>query len=188
MIEFALRAALPLMLLLALQQLGSAGLIHGKAWLAPLLVERAWQQSLLQGGAPMRPWPWADTWPVARLVFPERNVQRLVLAGDSGSTLAFGPGHSPVSAVLGDSGESVIAGHRDTHFAFLRDVHAGERMFLQLSDGTQRHYRVAGIEVVDSSTRRLALDRSSEHPELRLITCYPFDAIAAGGPLRQSWT
>lgn len=73
-----------LLLLLVLgagQQLGAAGLIKAKAWLAPVLIERAWAQSLGLGGMPVKPWPWADTWPVARLRVPARGVQRLVLAG-----------------------------------------------------------------------------------------------------------
>ncbi len=44
-------------------------------------------------GAPVKPWPWADTHPVARLIAPAQDADVLVLAGASGRTLAFGPGH-----------------------------------------------------------------------------------------------
>ncbi len=176
------RALFPLLILFALQQLGSAGLIHAKAWMAPQLVQRAWSQTLSQGGEPVRPWPWADTWPVARLGFPERGIDQLVLAGDTGNALAFGPGYSQGSVLPGRSGETVISGHRDTHFAFLARVQLGEALLLQLPTGEVRRYRVSGIEVIDSS--REGLVRSADREQLRLVTCYPFDTLMPGGPLR----
>ena len=50
-----------------------AGYLHGKAWLGQRLLERAWVQSA-RSGADVRPWPWADTHPVARIVVPGRDV------------------------------------------------------------------------------------------------------------------
>lgn len=174
-----------LVLLLALagcQQLAAAGLVKAKAWLAPVLIERAWEQSLARAGAAVRPWPWADTWPVARLRVPALGIERLVLAGDSGNALAFGPGHASASATPGSDGLAVIGGHRDTHFAFLRGLSPGTRLLLQLPDGTWRGYRVETIEVVDASTQ--ALPRLAGEERLLLVTCFPFDALEANGPLR----
>ena len=95
-------------------ELGHGAWIHAKAWLAQLLLQRAWERTL-RGEAAAKPWPWADTWPVARLRVPAHGVDLIVLSGVSGRTLAFGPGHAPA---------------------------------------------------------------------LVLMTCYPFDALAPGGPLR----
>ena len=67
--------------------------IHAKAMLAQELLEYAWKQTQ-QGESRATPWPWADTWPVARLSVPSQNISLIVLAGDSGRTLAFGPGHN----------------------------------------------------------------------------------------------
>lgn len=170
------------LLCLALQQLASAGLIKAKAWLAPPLIERAWRQSLAVGGQPVLPWPWADTWPVARLRAPKHGVERLVLAGDSGNALAFGPGHSRASAPLGSAGLAVIGGHRDTHFAFLQQLRDGEPLQLQLPDGGWRDYRVTGSHISDAESESIALSAGTER--LLLITCYPFHALRPGGPLR----
>ncbi len=167
---------------LALQQLGSAAVIQVKAWLAPPLIERAWHRSVAAGGQPVRPWPWADTWPVARLHAPGQGVERLVLAGDSGNALAFGPGYSLASAPLGSEGLAVIGGHRDTHFAFLRRLRDGELLRLQLPDGQWRDYRVTDSRVADVRHESLALSPGAER--LLLVTCYPFDALRPGGPLR----
>ena len=177
------RQLLVLLLVLAgCQQLAAAGLIKAKAWLAPILIEQAWEKSLAQGGAPVKPWPWADTWPVARLRAPELGLERLVLAGDSGNALAFGPGHANASAQLGTEGLAVIGGHRDTHFAFLRHLSRGASLELQLPDGSWRNYLVETRDVVDASAHSLSPQAGDER--LLLVTCYPFDALQANGPLR----
>ena len=176
------RIVLSLLLLVGAQQLGSAGLTHAKAWLAPKLIERAWQQTLAAGTAGVKPWPWADTWPVARLEVPSLGVDQFVLAGDSGNALAFSPGHAVASAPLGSVGRAVVGGHRDTHFAFLEDLSPGVRLTLELPGGLLRRYRVDAFSVVDTSRQRL--DNTADVDELLLVTCYPFDAIDSGGPLR----
>jgi sortase A len=170
------------LLLLALQQIAGAGLVQAKAWLAPVLIERAWQRSLALGGEPVRPWPWADTWPVARLQAPALGRDVFVLYGDSGNALAFGPGHSMGSAPLGSAGRAVIGGHRDTHFAFLRSLAVGERLRLQLPDTQWREYRVYGTSIANADREPLQAPMSGER--LTLVTCYPFDAVRPGGPLR----
>ncbi len=177
------RSPLLLLLLLAgLQQLAGAGLIKAKAWLAPVLIESAWEQSLLNSGEPVKPWPWADTWPVARLRVPAEDVDLPVLARDSGNALAFAPGHTLTSAALGSTGLAVIGGHRDTHFEFLRHLLPGVHLQLQLPDGSWRDYRVDNTAVADTRIQSL---RRDEHREvLLLVTCYPFDALSANGPLR----
>ena len=173
----------PCLLLVGLQQLGGAGLIKAKAWLAPLLIENAWEQSLALSGAPVRPWPWADTWPVARLRVPALDVDLPVLAGDSGNVLAFGPGHTLASAAPGSPGLAVIGGHRDTHFAFLAKLPADALIELELPTGELRHYRVDSASVVNAEQYSLPL-QAQVGESLLLVTCYPFDSLDSGGPLR----
>lgn len=160
--------------------LGHAGYVHAKARLAQVLLERAWQDAQADGHA-ARPWPWADTAPVARLRVARLGVERIVLEGDSGRTLAFGPGWAPSSAQLGTHGVSVVSAHRDTHFAFLRELHRGDDIVLESARGTRR-YRVADLRVQDSRDGAVAVPADGDG--LVLVTCWPFDAIAPGGPLR----
>lgn len=157
-----------------------AGWIHAKAGLAQLLLHTAWTQTLANG-KPHAPWPWADTSPVARLRVAAHGIDQIVLAGDSGRTLAFGPGWAESSAAPGTRGTVVVSGHRDTHFAFLRDLVAGEEIVLQEPAGETR-YRIVDTRIADSRTERLALAADSD--TLWLVTCWPFDAVTAGGPLR----
>ena len=156
--------------------------IQGKAVLAQRLIAQAWRQTLATGKQ-VPPWRWADTWPVARLKFERRDVTLLVLEGSNGGALAFGPGHMPGTAMPGEPGTSVIAGHRDTHFRVLASLAIGDALAVQTRDGSWQHYTVDALDVVDTRdypVRAVSLARD----EIQLITCYPFDAIVPGGPLR----
>ena len=169
------------LLCLGFWQLGQGAYIPAKAWLAQELMQRAWTRT---GGGEVRatPWPWADTWPIARITARSGEVDLIVLAGASGRTLAFGPGHMSVSAMPGEAGNAVIAGHRDTHFQFLKDVQLGELLKVESSKGMRHLYKVVGVDIVDSRKGSLLLD--TEAAMLSLVTCYPFDAREAGGSLR----
>ncbi len=175
------RIALATGALLAIVGFGGSGYVHAKAALAQLLVRDAWQRSVSLGGAIVKPWPWADTWPVAELDVPRLRRRQYVLAGASGRTLAFGPALSPGAAEPGARGRVVVSGHRDTHFAFLRELEVGDRIWL--ADARGRHaYEVVSFEVADARIARLRVD--SDDARLALVTCWPFDAVTPGGPLR----
>jgi sortase A len=154
--------------------------IGAKAEIAQLLLARAWARAIDGESAPT-PWPWADTWPVARLSVPELGRHAVVLADAGGEALAFGPSLLAVSAPPGEPGTSVIAAHRDTHFAFLRDVEPGQTVTLERPDGTILHYRVTGSEIVDAE--RSGIQPLGGPDRLALVTCWPFDAMTPG-PLR----
>lgn len=162
-------------------QLGQGAYIPAKAWVAQELMQRAWHRTG-KSHAPQAPWPWADTWPVARLSAKAGAIELIVLAGGSGRTLAFGPGHMSASVLPGETGNSVIAGHRDTHFNFLKYLSIGESLQVEMPDGRQHLYRVVNLDVVDSRRGSLLLD--TDDAMLSLVTCYPFDTADAGGPLR----
>ena len=142
------RAGTLLLLAVAAWHGGRAAWIAGKARLAQHLVRDAWGKTLAGAGdAP--PWPWADTHPVARLIVPGRGVDVFVLAGASGRTMAFGPGHLSGTPRPGEPGNSVVSGHRDTHFAFLRRLRDGDAIVVERRDGRRRRYVVDGARVVD---------------------------------------
>ncbi len=155
--------------------------IPAKAQVAQVMLQRAWQRTI-DGNPGARPWPWADTWPVARLRIPEREVDLIVLAGSTGRTLAFGPGHLSGTAQPGKTGNCVLSAHRDTHFSFLRYVLPGEEITLETPDGVTRSFRVTARHIIYDDDVRV-LDATGE-TTLTLLTCYPFDAIVPGGPLR----
>ncbi len=166
---------------LGMWQFGGALYIHAKAEVAQLLLHGAWMRAQTTGVA-KPPWPWADTYPVARLVVPAHRVDELVLEGANGRALAFGPGHVEGSARLGEPGHAIVSAHRDTHFRFLRELAVGDEIVVEQPNGARVVYRVSEMAV--RSERDLGLVRDVDEPTLSLVTCYPFDAMRAGGPLR----
>jgi len=162
-------------------QLGHGAYIPAKAWVAQELMQQAWRRAA-DGDTQARPWHWADTWPVAKLSAKSGDIELIVLAGESGRTLAFGPGHLSASVLPGEQGNSVIAGHRDTHFSFLQVLNVGESLLFEMPDGRRHLYRISDVDVVDSRRSSIVLD--TDQPLLSLITCYPFNTARTGGPMR----
>ena len=73
-------ATLALLALGGAWQLALGAWIPVKAALAQVLLEQAWRRTLA-GEVRARPWPWADTWPVAAL---EVGGERLIVLADAG--------------------------------------------------------------------------------------------------------
>lgn len=164
-------------LLIVAAALGLCGAwIPIKAQLAQVLIRRAWDAR--EGGVAPRPWPWADTQPVGELAHGDDRW--IVLAGATGRTLAFGPGHVDGTARPGERGRVAIAGHRDTHFRFLQDLKLGDHLELTGPDGRVRLYAVRDTRVAHE--RETAFLHGADG--LVLITCYPFNALAPGGAER----
>lgn len=159
----------------------NAAWLPAKAALAQQMLQSSWQSAQADGRA-HRPWPGADTHAVARLLQPRLGVDQIVLAGDSGRPLAFGPGWAESSAAPGSgTGTTIISGHRDTHFAWLRDLRPGDALTLETPQGP-RDFQVSAMQVVDSRAHRIATHRDGA--SLVLVTCWPFDATAPRGPMR----
>lgn len=154
--------------------------LAAKAKLAQILLSQAWSATL-DDGRQHKPWPWADHWPVARLQVPDLAVDQIVLAGESGAVLAFAPGQNMQAYGPGDGGTAVLSGHRDTHFRFLRDLKKGMTINVQ-TRGRTIHYKVTEMAIMNAEKSKIPIGH--EVAELVMVTCYPFDGIQAGGPLR----
>ncbi|MGD8310027.1 MAG: class GN sortase [Chromatiales bacterium] len=177
-----LLAASALLMAVAAWQLAAGGWIHAKAWLARGLIDAAWARASA-GEAHPRPWPWADTWPVARLQVPRLGVERTVLSGSSGRVMAFGPGHVAGTPAPGEPGNTVLTGHRDTHFRFLRHLHPGDIVRVDRPDGLTQVYEVTDTAVVRETDTQI-LEGQGGDTVLVLLTCWPFDALRPGGSMR----
>jgi len=161
--------------------IGQGTYIHAKAIVAQNLLEQAWI-NVKQGKPQSKPWPWADTWPVARLKVPRLDIDLIILAGDSGRALAFGPGHNFASAIPGKKGSSLISAHRDTHFSFLKHLKSGDHIFIETAQQESKLFKVISTEIVDMDDARFTDDQSSAY--VHLVTCFPFDSITTGGSQR----
>ncbi|HEY5734797.1 MAG TPA: class GN sortase [Gammaproteobacteria bacterium] len=155
--------------------------IPAKAWLSQILLVRAWQDSQLSH-TDIKPWPWADTWPVLKMTDSVSNQSLLVLQGDSGQALAFGPGLNSQSYQPGQPGNTIISAHRDTHFNFLGQLKIGQQ--LRLEDRNRHHhiYTIKSVDIVDSRKTRIGI--ATEQDMLTLVTCYPVNGITPAGSRR----
>ena len=161
--------------------LGGHGLfLRGKAMVAQMLLERACAQTMATQ-RPVKAWSWADTWPVARISFPRLGRAAIVLEDGGGDALAFAPAHVAATPLPGENGTSVIAGHRDTHFAFIRHVKVGDEVDVTTRAGKTVVFRVTGSAIVHAQAS--GIDAQGASPRLALVTCYPFDALGRA-PLR----
>jgi sortase A len=164
-----------------LWQIGEGSWIYAKARLAQYLLQRAWSRTLA-GETTVKPWPWADTWPVARLTVPSKHIDLIILNGAYGRTLAFGPGYAESSSFPGSPGTTILTGHRDTHFEFLKQLKQDDEIMLETAAGITQRYLVQDSQIVDARTA--SIDLRDGEDQLVLVTCYPFDAIVPGGALR----
>ena len=172
------RFTAPLVLLTAgLLLFGEGAYIHVKALVAQVLLRQAFEQTI-STGLDVKPWSWADTWPIARIEIKRLDADAIVLAGSSGQSLAFGPGHVELTPNAGERGTAVYSAHRDTHFRFLKDVIVGDEIDVTRNDGKIFRYRADGSSVVRFDDT--GIDPLSNGYELVLSTCWPFDAVTPG--------
>jgi len=179
-----------------------AGRIAVKAHLSQWLLQNAWERSLASG-MPLQPWSNFDSFPVARLYTDKQSHESIVLAGNSGQALAFGPTmilpstekavslantviNSPMASGKRNNNQGTgliaIAGHRDTHLSFLEHTDTGQQIGIETINGIKRLYTVVEKKIVNTQHEQLMIDPAQ--PGLLLVTCYPFNATVPGGPLR----
>lgn len=127
-------------------------------------------------------WHFVKPAPVARISIERLGIREVVMAGDgSHESLALGP----TVVKRGDAGSpvTVLAAHRDTHFAFIRDLQAGDIVTMEQVSGEVERYRVTRFETVRWD--RFAYPLDPARPLLALTTCYPFGGTEYGGPWRR---
>ncbi|WP_308443239.1 class GN sortase [Shewanella sp. KT0246] len=160
-----------------------------KANFAQYLIEQAWSKTL-EDQLPHKPWSWADTHPVGKLkLYADKETDlypigqpMFVLAGASGRNLAFGPSLLLSGAGVGEQGNTIIAGHRDTHFLPLQKVKKGDIIELETPHGLQQNYLITQIDIVhETQTEVLSMTTDNQ---LTLITCYPFEDLSASSDYR----
>lgn len=155
--------------------------IEIKAKVAQVLLQRAWHQTL-KTGQNYRPWPSFDGVPIMRLVIPQHNINQIVLKGTSGQALAFGPAFHEESFLPQEKKITIISSHRDSHGIFIKKLQLGEEIKIQDADNHWHTYTIDSVFVINVQKEKIAMDRNENR--LLLITCYPFDAIRSGTPLR----
>jgi sortase A len=108
---------------------------------------------------------------VGRITIPRVGVSAVVAEGADDDTLARAVGHITGTALPGQPGNVGLAGHRDTFFRPLRNIHLGDTIMLTTAEGNFR-YRVVSTKIVDP--RAVGVLASTAEEALTLVTCYPF--------------
>jgi sortase A len=111
---------------------------------------------------------------VGRLDIPRLNLSTIVFEGADQDVLDRGAGHLPGTALPGNSGNAVLAAHRDTFFRPLRDIRVGDLIRIHQPRGDQE-YIVQSARVVEPD--EVDVLNPTPDPALTLITCYPFRYI-----------
>ena len=86
------------------------------------------------------------------------------------------------STYPGKKGRTIISMHRDTHGRFLKNLKEGDLISLKTKEGSNLVYKIYAFAIVDASKIKLRMD--TPESELILYSCYPFNAVNTGGPMR----
>jgi sortase A len=109
--------------------------------------------------------------PLAVIRIARIHVEAPMLEGTDDLTLNRGVGHIAGTALFGKNGNVGIAGHRDGFFRGLKDIKIGDRIGVEEPSKVET-YIVDQLQIVDP--KNVTVLRSSNRPELTLVTCYPF--------------
>ncbi len=140
----------------------------------------AGQQS---SGAKALPHPVIGLLKIQRLGFTMAMVE-----GDDDEALELAAGHMPGSAMAGERGNMIVAGHRDSAFWPLRRLRRGDRIQVEMTKvemtkvelTKKAMYRVESLDIVQPENNAALVDTTE--PVLTLVTCYPFRHV---GPAPQ---
>lgn len=151
-------------------QVSQGNSVYAQAWVAHGLLHTAWVRTQASGRQ-IKPWPWANTWPLARLSVPRLNLEQIVLARASEGISPFALGHLDSSVLPGEAGNSVLSAHCDTYFSFLKALKPGDLLELESLHSGRWRYQVSAIYVVDKSSTFLL--EPSLRRRLTIISGYP---------------
>jgi LPXTG-site transpeptidase (sortase) family protein len=123
-------------------------------------VERMWSE-----------WTRPDPLALGEIEVPRLGVRAFVREGVDDVTLRRAVGHVPGTALPGSTGNSVLAGHRDSFFAGLRHVERGDTIRVR-AKGETVEYVVDFLAVVERDA--VSVMRETEGKRITLVTCFPF--------------
>ena len=153
--------------------------IEVKAKVAQVLLEYTWNKSLKENKS-YKPWPSFDGYPILKLEIPRYNITQIVLEGTSGQALAFGPAFHKETYLPSSNKITAISSHRDSHGEYIKNLKIGDILKLQDLDNNWHTYKIEEFLIVNVKD---AVNINKRN-RLLLITCYPFDALLSGTPLR----
>lgn len=113
---------------------------------------------------------------IGEIQIPRLDLAAVVVQGESPAILRRAVGHLADTALPGEPGNVVLAGHRDTFFRPLKRVVVGDAIVLKTRAG-DFDYVVESTAVV--SPTRVEVLQPTDGRTLTLITCFPFSYIGS---------
>jgi sortase A len=116
--------------------------------------------------------------PLGRIAIPKIGLDSELHQGIRLTTLDRGPGHWPGTAMPGQIGNVVVAGHRTSHGAEFRHLDAlapGDEVVFTTADGTFT-YHVTGTQIVTPDA--LWIVDPTDTPTATLFACHPLGSTA----------
>jgi sortase A len=160
---------------------GSSLMVPASQEVSQYLITHAWDRAL-RGHHEVRPWPWAETAPVARLSIPALRQEFVILRGVSQESLSLAPGWNEGTNFPGDPGISLISAYKDTYFKDLKKLNLGDLISLQARSGRMIDYRVETAMILDDP--ELQIKDAEGSSLLVLSTSYPYSKWQEGQDLR----
>ncbi len=151
----------------------SAGVTDSAAT-APLMPEFFDPNGAVPGNSSANALPLPPGGPLGRIEIASIGLKAMIQEGTGRLTLQRGVGHIVGTSLLGASGNIGLAGHRDTFFRQLRNIHEGAEITLTTLTGSFL-YRVDQISIVEPEDSQVL--RDSGENLLTLVTCYPFSYV-----------
>ena len=113
------------------------------------------------------------------LALPTIGVEQPLHEGVTLTAIDRGPSHWPGTAMPGQPGNVVVAGHRVTHtqpFYDLDQLRPGDPLVFTLNDGTRSTYELTSTEIVAPDAMHI-VDQTSQ-PTATLFACHPKGSAA----------
>ncbi|SMO82782.1 class D sortase [Melghirimyces algeriensis] len=115
---------------------------------------------------------------IGELVIPRIGAILPIIYGTGDKELAKGVGHyiGHGTVLPGETGHSVLAGHRETTFRQAGELKKGDKLYIKINGYTYT-YQIRKTFIVDKDDRSVIVPH--EKPNLSLITCYPFNLVGS---------
>jgi len=136
---------------------------------------RRFEEARQTRALPRAPVP-AEDGSIGELEIARLGLATMVVQGDSPAVLRRAVGHLADTALPGEAGNVVLAGHRDTFFRPLKGIRAGDLIVLKTRGG-DFEYRVESTSVVAPADVQVLQPTGGR--TLTLVTCYPFSYLGS---------
>ena len=138
-------------------------------------------KTILNAGIVEKPDAFVDSDVIGLVSIERLAFESAIVEGVADEDLIKGAGHISDTALPGEGGKIVLAGHRNQAFWKLEHVSVGDVVNVQTIYG-EYTYKVREMEVVDET--QVEILNPTDHEELVLFTCYPF---VFGAPTEQRY-